>query len=107
EIIINREGNLMTAPHFIKQNENDFSLLLITGKELEIELLKFKKFSNIIKNEMDLKDEWEKFIEGKKKEYLWLLSPAMGFKNRIFKAILYRLGYRGTNKISRAFTLNF
>lgn len=91
QLEINKRDNVNFKLFPIKQKLHTFELDLLEGTEKEILLSEIESYSNIIKDPLLLKHNWQDFLKRKSKQYIESLSPINLIRNRILRAALRRL----------------
>jgi len=79
-----------------QQSKEDFSLSLATGKEKEAILEETATLSEIIADDVQLEQAWNRLIEKRMPQYLYHFSPVPALPGRYLKSALRRMGFVNT-----------
>jgi poly-gamma-glutamate synthesis protein (capsule biosynthesis protein) len=101
-----KNNNIQTKVHLIGQSKDNFKLSLLKGDEKKAINDRFLTYNAIIKDEQELNNEWNKYIDVKFNTYLNYLSPLNFISNNLFKAFANKLGIKMINRQCMALLLN-
>jgi len=87
EIGLTHSG-LDTKIHFVREEPDSYKLSLVKNEDLENVYERFKKYSLIISDSVELLNHWNIFVESKYELYLNYWSPKSFINSRILKKVL-------------------
>lgn len=76
----------------VRQSRQSFTLSLLDSIEKDVVLKQISHLNSIIKNQVELEKEWNKFIQSQS-ETINFLSPVNAMPGIYFRAVLNRLGF--------------
>lgn len=102
EVDVTKDG-LSHGIHPVKQDREDFKLSVLEGDERDDMLERVLNYSNITKNESELRQYWDKYVDTKMGNYLSYWSPLTFVPNKYIRFMLKKIEGKLINK--KGFTL--
>lgn len=100
------KGKLKTSLHPVKQEKENFKLVMLEEKARDEVFVRIDHYNEIIKESNMLFSEWMKYVESKLPWHLNYFSPIVFVKNHFARALLNKLGISLINKHGLSYLLN-
>lgn len=92
KLFINKDDIINFELLPIEQQKGTYKVALVTDKRKKDEIIKgVNELSEIIKDDLELQIQWDRFVWSKKEKYQSFLSPLSGLSGRYLRALVYRL----------------